>query len=505
MRGALIAAFAAFACSAPPKKEARFPDDFLFGSALSGFQVEMGCPTLPPSECEDRGSDWYELITTTELPDTASLLSGDAPSSGPGHWELFAEDHARAAEELHHNALRMSLEWSRLFPSPTDGVEGHEALKAIADLKALAHYRAMLQSLKDRGLAPLVTLNHYTLPAWLHDTVGCHQDLAACTDRGWLDRPRAVREIAKYAGFAARELGDLVDRWATLNEPFAVVLPGYLLPSAERVNPPVVRLRFDEAKVVLGSMIEGHARMYDAVQDNDRVDADGDGKPSEVGLVYAMTPTRPKDPESKLDQRAAKNVFYLWNTVFLNAVIKGDLDEQLDGTTVHREDLAGRMDYLGINYYTRITVEGLGDPAFPTLSPLTTFNPLTLALWEDYPRGIYEMVLHAHGYGLPSIITENGTPDPHDDGTAPSYLTRHLLWLQRALADGADVRGYFYWSLIDNYEWNHGVGMRFGLYAVDATDPMKKRTPRQAVETYARIVQARDVPADLEDLYPALE
>lgn len=463
----------------------------------------MGCPTLPASECEDPGSDWYQFIV--QPPDELKhLVSQDPPSSGPGHWELYEQDYALAADGLKLDALRVGIEWSRIFPTATDAVEGHEALRTIASTSALAHYRQMLTALRAKGLRPLVTLNHYTLPVWLHEP-SCHADLTACANKGWVDRPRAVKEISKYAGFVARELGDLVDLWATLNEPFAVVLPGYLLPSADRVNPPALTMRVDEAKTAMTAMIEAHARMYDAVKANDLTDADGDGAQSQVGLVYAITPVRPKDPDSKLDQRAAKNVFYLYNTAFLNAAILGQLDEELDGTFVHREDLLGRMDYLGINYYTRLTVEGLGDPAFPSLSPLSTFNPLTLELWEDYPRGLYEAALLAHSYGLPSIVTENGIPDPADDLTASSFLVRHLSWLRRAVRDGADVRGYFYWSLLDNYEWNHGMSIRYGLYAVDETQPAKPRTPRRTIDTYARIAQENDVPAELLEAYPAPE
>src|SRR5262249_36393751 len=161
----------------------------------------------------------------------------------------------------------------------------------------------------------------------------------------------------------------------------------------DRSNPPAVLLRFAEAKVVLVALIEAHARMYDAIRAADTEDADGDGKPSQIGVVYAMAPVAPKDPANPVDVQGAKNLFYLFNMAYLNAVAKGDLDANLDGTTIHRDDLAGRMDYVGINYYTRVTTEGTTTPSFPELSPLTTFDPFTTTRWEDYPRGIYEMAM----------------------------------------------------------------------------------------------------------------
>lgn len=489
----------------PEAPKDAFPEAFRWGTAIAGFQVDMGCPTLPAEQCEDRASDWYAFITDPSFKDGGSYLSEDPPSAGPGHWELYEEDFRLAKEELHNDSLRLSIEWSRIFPSSTVGVEGFDALKAIANAEAVAHYHAEFAALKAQGLTPLVTLNHYTLPLWIHDPVACHQDLATCPKKGWVDRASTVQEIAKYAGFVAKEFGGEVDLWATLNEPMAVVLPGYLFPSAERSNPPAVRFKSEAARTVMMAMIEAHARMYDAVHANDTVDADADGKAAEVGLVYAVVPVKGKDPANKLDQIAAKNVFYLFNTVFLNGVIKGDVDEQLNRKIVHRDDLAGRMDYLGINYYTRATVQGTETASLPDLSPLTNFNPLDVSPWENYPRGLYEVALLAKEYGVPSLITENGSFDGDKETGALDFLVPHLIWLQRAIRDGADVRGYFYWTLIDNYEWNHGMSIRMGMYAVDKNDPTKARKRRPHAEAYGRIVKEKRIPDDLQQAWPAPE
>ncbi len=298
-----------------------------------------------------------------------------------------------------------------------------------------------------------------------------------------------------------------MDLWATENEPLAVVLPGYMLPSADRVNPPGVSYRFAEAKQAMVTMIEAHARMYDAVKAGDTVDADGDGVKSFVGLVFPITPAKPKDPDKRIDQIAAEHIFYLYNDAFLDAVAKGDVDANLDGTKVHRDDMAGRMDYLGINYYTRITVEGTDTASLPELSPLSSFNPLTVEPWEDYPRGIYEVALHVKDrFNLPCIITETGANDVNDDGSGSSWLVRYLTWVTRAMRDGADVRGFFYWTLMDNYEWNHGMGpFKMGLYAVDKADPLKTRVAKKSVRTYRWLTETRDVPVELERLYPQPE
>jgi len=359
--------------------------------------------------------------------------------------------------------------------------------------------------MKARGLTPLVTLDHYMLPSWIHDAYGCHVNLDTCTARGWLDHDRILHEIAKYAAFCAREFGGEVDLWATLNEPFtAVVVAGYLLPSDQRSNPPGVMLRIPEAKGAGVAMIEAHARMFDAVKMNDTVSAGG-GPPARVGIVYNMQAVTPKDPTDDVDVQATKNLSYLMNEMFINAITFGDLDANLDGKTVHRDDLANRLDFLGINYYARIVVTGAASP-FPSLSPLLTVSIGTLTTQDyEYPQGIYEVIGLAKKWKVPVFITETGATtasDGSDSDKAPAWLVRTLAWTKRAMADGANVEGYFWWTLMDNYEWNHGMSMHFGMYGIDPKDSMKVRTPRKSVAAYGRIAQSGSIPGDLLMAYP---
>ncbi|MCG3174212.1 MAG: Beta-glucosidase A [Myxococcota bacterium] len=485
----------------------QFPKSFLWGTAIAGFQVDMGCPTLPAEKCVDKNSDWYVFTTAPEqrANSNAHLANQDPAETGPGFWELYDQDIERAKSELKNNALRFSIEWSRIFPTATDGVEGFDNLKAIASKDAIETYHKILKSLKDRGMQPLVTLNHYTLPLWLHDPVDCLKDLSKCKNKGWVDRERAVREIAKYAGFCAKEFGGEIDMWATLNEPFQVFLFGYLQPNAERAHPPAVMLKFEESKTIAKALIDAHARMYDAIKANDSVDADGDGEASFVGVVYPITPTMPADANSRLDKRGSDNVFYLWNRFFLNAVALGEYDDKLDGNAVQRADLKNRMDYIGVNYYFQLVVTGTKDATLPALSPLTTFNPLQIKYNPVYPKGIKEMIEFVRNeYKLPVIITENGaaiTNDTEDEG--PKYLVQHLTWVNRAIQEGADVRGYFYWTLMDNYEWNHGMNIRMGMYAVDKDDKSKKRTPRRNVAVYGSIAGTGGISKELQGKFPA--
>ena len=489
MRKLFLAVALSLACGkgAPDRT---FPKTFLFGAAIAGFQVDMGCPTVARAQCEDARSDWYDWITRPELQqDPNTHLSGQPPTAGPGFYELYDADIARAARELHSNALRLSIEWSRIFPQPTYGVSD---LRAAASPAALAYYHAVFASMKAHGLVPLVTLDHYTLPSWLHDAAGCHANLDACTRRGWLD-PRTVEEAERYAGFVAREFGGEVDLWATMNEPFtAVILAGYIFPSDARTNPPGVSLRWKEAKRVFAAMIEANARMADAVRSNDLVDATGGGFKARVGIVYNLQAVTPKNPASARDVQAARDLGYLMNQMFLDGAFNGDLDLDWNGHPVHRAELAGRMDFLGINYYVRVVAEGLGGSLYPSESPLLTFNPFTLEQHWDDATGLGEVLDFARRYGKPLFITETGYQDPDDNGSGARWIESTVREVRAAMGRGGDVQGYFYWTLMDNYEWNHGMTFRMGLYAVDPKDVTKARRARPAaVAAFARAATER--------------
>lgn len=479
------------------KENLNFPSGFLWGTATAGFQSDMGCPTLPPAKCNDTNSDWYQWVTDLSII-AKGLVKGESVENGPGHWELFDTDFNLSHTVLLNNAFRMSIEWSRIFPTSTVGISSYNNLKSIASQSAIKHYHNVFASMKTHGITPLVTLNHYSLPLWIHDGVACHKDINTCSAKGWLDKDLIVPEMAKYAGFVAKEFGGEVDLWATLNEPFAVIVPGYVFPSEDRTNPPgITDPTMGKGVTVAFNMIEAHARMYDAVKENDSADADGDGVNSMVGIVHNMAPFKPKDPNSDNDIKGVEDANYVYNLMFLNALIRGEYDSNIDGIADKvRDDLKNRLDYVGINYYTRVTVMGFSNSVNPDYAKLTF---LPVSLWEDYPQGIYEMVKVATSYGVPVYITENGANDPNGDDTGPRYLLNHLYWLLKAINDGADVRGYFWWTHTDNYEWNHGTDFKMGMFW--ATPGTKERKAKPNASVYSEIAGQNKLPQELIDKY----
>jgi beta-glucosidase/6-phospho-beta-glucosidase/beta-galactosidase len=492
-----------------------FPKGFRFGTAIAGFQVDMGCPTLPAARCEDRASDWYQWITTPRITGNPLLfMSKDPPTKGPGFYELYEKDldfaSGQGESQLGNDALRLSIEWSRIFPNPTFDVNSHASLKAIASAEGLDFYHRLFAAMKKRGLLPFVTVNHYSLPLWIHDGNLCNQSLDTCIAQhkaGWADpdRSRIVNEIAKYAAFLGEEFGGEVDSWATLNEPFsAVVIAGYLVSSPARSNPPGLSgpwMSISGAKTAATAMIEAHARIYDALKAFDTKDADGDGKKAEVGIVYPYSKILPKS-DSADDKKAADDAQYFFHDMFMDAIVNGRLDENWDqgrDKAPVRADLANRCDFIGLNYYFGFNAQKNPLPIpLSFISPFMTFDMLQ-PFDENAPQGIYDVLMQVtKRYKKPIYVTETGTTQD-DEPRGAAWVVKTLAETRRAIKDGADVRGYFAWSLMDNYEWNHGMGMKFGLYAVDATD--KSRAMRDSGVAYAKMSKARDIPADLEAQY----
>jgi beta-galactosidase len=461
--------------SCTPKIEA-FPEDFRFGVATAGFQVEAGCPTIAAETCEDPNSDWYQWVTDPELVDESSLfLSGDPMNQAPGHYELYEQDFDLAAEGLGVEMYRFSFEWSRLFPDgAAEQATTVDELYDYVDADALAWYHQYLTAMKAAGMEPVATVNHYTLPLWVHDGKACYEDPDGCTASGWRDEDRILPLIEMFSGFLAKEYGSDITLWMTLNEPIAVVLSGYLFPNEERTNPPGISDP-EKAVQVAWNMARAHARMADALRAHD--------DDASVGVVINVGVVLPDEADDPEDVEAAEHMDYIYNQLILDAFLDGKMDMNLDGV-VDTEDanVAGKTDWLGLNYYFGFKVAGFVNP-LPGFEayPFVDFYPIEL---DTDPALFAEAIDIAAARGLPLYITENGLADPLG-ADAVTFLDASLEVVRQGALEH-DLRGYMYWSLMDNYEWNHGMGMLFGLYAVDLDT--KERSLRPIGERYAAIV-----------------
>jgi beta-glucosidase len=354
-------------------------------------------------------------------------------SSGDGIDQLnrYADDFALLAE-LGQNAHRMSLEWSRIEPAPGEFSGA-----------ALEHYRRVLGTLEQLGLTAFVTLHHFTLPRWLAD------------QGGWLAR-EAVERFARYTERVAQALGDLMPFAGTINEPQIVALMGY----REGLFPPGLRnpVMFERAT---RRLIAAHAAAVEAVKSGR-----GDPQAGACLQLPAYEPARPDDPACVA---ACAELLHAMEDVYL-------------------EDLAG--DWVGVQYYTRQRVDPTatgGFAAAPEGAPLTQMG------WELHPEGLHRAIMSAARTGLPVYVTENGIATA-DDSQRVAYMRDHLAQVARAIADGADVRGFHYWSSFDNFEWAEGYRPTFGMIGIDRADGLR-RVVRPSARAYRELARTGSLSA----------
>ncbi len=359
MRVALTAALTVLVL-APAAAAAKrdFPKDFQWGVANAGFQVEGG-----GGRNLNANSDWW--MWTHDAENIAGgVVTDHRPEDGPGFWANFKRDVRLAARNLDQKAFRMSVEWSRVFPESTEGVTGLRALDKLADQSAVRRYRRILRTIRAEGMTPWVTLSHFVLPSWIHDPIASRAALAALGPNdpvpaiprsGWLSRT-TVGEFRKYAAYLAWKLGDDVNRWITLNEPMVVAVNGYVnIPGVVNGNFPPGAWSFSGVIDTIINMADANAAAYKVVKRKD--------PGSRVGFVHNMVGFTPSDPTKPADVRSTGNADYLFNRLFLEAVVNGIRDRDADGEVDPGErsrKLARKADFIGLNYYFRGRVADFG-------------------------------------------------------------------------------------------------------------------------------------------------
>ncbi len=433
--------------------ERSFPDGFLWGAATSHHQVEGN----------DFHNDWWRF---EQLP--GSIHRGDVSGTACRHWERYDQDFSLAAGDG-HNAHRLSIAWSRIEPE-----------RGRINGAAVSHYHEVFASLRRHGLLPIVTLHHFTNPLWIAD------------HGGWESRA-TVDAFCDFARFCGGEFGGEVDWWCTVNEPEVYAFRAY----SEGLWPP--RKRDDGAALgVIANMLEAHGRAYRILHDVDRIDADGDGRPAIVGFAKHLVQLEPAWPWFPPDALRARIEDQVFNASVMNAAATGEIALAIPGVRPVRRrvpELAGAMDYFGLNYYTRWLVKALG----PEPHVARSGAPLNDLGWELYPEGLALAVRRAHEAArrvrpdVPVLVTEHGIADAADS-FRPRELVAALTALQGAIAGGANVRGYLHWSLMDNFEWADGFRGRFGLYGVDFSDPERPRTRRRSAEQFSAIARSNRLP-----------
>lgn len=424
------------------------PRGFLLGTSTASHQVEGG-----------NDNDWTAW-EAQRFPDGAPHISdGSLSGAATDSWNRFDED-VRRMKQLGSNAYRFSVEWSRLEPTP-----------GAWDEAAAGRYKQWARTLREQGVTPMVTLYHFTLPRWVADA------------GGW-ENPATLDAFEAYVGRVATLLGEDVDFWCTINEPNVLTVFGYL----EGTWPPG-KQDARAAVEAYANLIEAHARAARQLRAHDTVDADGDGFATRIGLAHHVRVFQPASG-SATDTAVAAITDDFFNEAVPSALRTGVIRLSIPGqASIEREvpELKGSIDYFGINYYTRDYVRQDLSSTFSRKS-VPKGNPTNDLGWELYPEGLYLMLQRYAAFGLPLYVTENGMAD-RSGAQRPYFLRSHLYAVEQARRDGVDVRGYFHWSLMDNFEWEEGYAPKFGLFSVDLDSPDKTRTPTPAVETFQDIAR----------------
>jgi len=432
-----------------------FPAGFLWGAASAAHQVEGG----------NTNNDWWDWEQVA-----GHIKHGDTSKVACDWWhgERYRDDFELAAR-LHHNAHRLSIEWSRLEPR-----EGEWSADAVA------FYRRVLTALRERGMTPLVTLHHFTNPRWL-------------VEQGAWETEAVVPLFARFAERAAREFGDLCDCWITLNEPNVYAFTSYV---NGRWPPGKKDLLL--ALRVLANMVRGHAAAYHALH---RVQPH-----ARVGAAHHIRAIKPANPNSQFDRASARWQDHFFNRLFLRALQDGRMPVPF-GAAI--PEAINTQDFSGLNFYfssrIRFDVSNPGELFGRALSPQPwgVANDAELSKWFGWgdidPNAFHDPVLDFAKLGKPIYITEHGIADALDE-IRPRVLVTHLAALYRALQAGADVRGYFHWSLTDNFEWIEGYDfLRFGLIANDFAT--QTRSPRPSAHLFARIARANALSQEMMENY----
>jgi beta-glucosidase len=427
--------------------------DFLWGVATSSYQIE-GQPLADGAA----PSNWHRFSHRR-----GKIHNNDNGDLACDHYRRWPEDVQHLAG-LGVGAYRFSVAWPRIVPEP-----------GRVNSQGLAFYDRLVDALLERGIRPLVTIFHWDLPAWLED-------------RGGFTRPEALEHLDFYGQTLFRALGDRVQLWNTINEPLSVAAYGYLYGT----HPPGRRLRLRQCLAVSHHLLLGHARLVRLFRQ-----MGGDGA---IGITEAQIWVQPLDPADSRDVAAAERMDQLANRLYIDPLFFGRYPEWVQrraGRLLPRgfeRDLAAMRepgDFVGITYYLRqsyrhaLLVPLLGAREAPTPGARRS------AMWEIFPEGLYRLLMRLkQEYGNPPVyITENGYPlperpgaDPLDDTERIEFLESHIDQALKARAEGADLRGYFVWSLLDNLEWELGYDMRFGLIRVDFAT--QKRAWRKSAYWY---------------------
>lgn len=457
----------------PSQAFLNFPGDFTWGAITSSYQIEGAW---------DEDSKGLSIWDTFVM-QPGKIERGETGKVAVDHYHRWREDIDLMAA-LGLKAYCFSISWPRIFPGGVGNV----------NQAGLDFYSRLVDGLLAKGIQPFAMLYHWELPQALQDK------------GGWANRDTAYA-FAEYARAAARVLGDRVPYWVTHNEPFVSSMGGHFTGQlAPGIQDPVIAFKAAHHSLL------SHGLAVHALRSEIRAQTD-----ARIGLILNLSPVFPAT-NSPQDLYAAQLYDGVINRTFLDPVFKGsypaDVLEMVGPLFPELQEgdlqtISVPIDFLGVNYYSRAVV--CYDPDAPIIQIREVHPPESeySQMWEIYPQGIYAILTRVQRDYHPAqmFITENGVcvPDGIDfDGKVRDYrriryLRDHLAQIHRAMADGVPLKGYFCWSLMDNFEWAYGYRMRFGLAYVDFETQV--RTIKESGHWYAKVIREGGFMPDLENRF----
>ncbi len=436
-----------------------FPEGFVWGSATSAYQIEGSFNT------DERSLSIWDTFSHTP----GKTRNGDTGDVACDHYCRMSDD-IQLISDLNHNAYRFSVAWPRIQP----------AGMGAANPAGLDFYDRLVDGLLAKDIDPYLTLYHWDLPQVLQDA------------GGWTVRDTALR-FADFAEMVARRLGDRVNYWTTLNEPFVAAMAGYFTgehaPGIQDVTAAVKAVHH---------LLLAHGYAVPRIRT-------AAARPVEVGITLNLTSVHSASG-AEADRQAARRFDGIQNRMFLDALFCAEYPNdmvELFGPIlppIGADDMSvisAELDFLGVNYYNRTVMRYNPEMFLVNFSDVHPEGHEYTLLWEIYPQGLYETLMRVwNDYHLPKLfVTENGAamPDGVDadqrirDVRRTRFLRDHLIQCHRAIQDGAPLKGYFAWSLMDNFEWAYGYEMRFGLVYVDFAT--QRRMIKDSGYWYRQVIQ----------------
>jgi beta-glucosidase len=436
------------------KRVLRFPEGFLWGTASASYQCEGN----------NTSAQWYRWEQQ------GHILSGDTCGAACDWWQS-AEQDFELAEQMENNALRLSLEWSRIEPA-----EGHWEQAAID------RYRALLSDLRQRHITPIVTLHHFTEPLWF-------------AERGGFAREANCALFIRYVTYVITQLHDLCDFWITFNEPNVYAVMGYLI----GVFPPGER-NLGKALQVVRNLLQSHVEAFYAISELQ--------PGARIGYCLHYRLFDPVRPLWLPDVFATMMQEESFNWSLLKALETGHFSFPLNFALEPLKHAPGTRDYHGVNYYTREMVRfDIARPAELFARRQVRKNALLNdagqfgTFGEIYPQGLYRTLTSVYRRtrgNKPIYVTENGFCDARDD-RRPRALLEHVAQMHRAIRAGVPVRGYLHWTLVDNFEWAEGWGARFGL--IELNPLTRQRIPRRSASLFGEICRANALTEEMVERF----